>query len=274
MKKALIAILSLMWLGTLGYTAARITNSDISSSAAISYSKLATLTGDRALMTTQAGVVSVSPDITVAELGALNGVTSNLQTQIDAKQSSDADLTALAALSGTNTIYYRSGAATWSAVTIGSGLLFSGGEISQTFDYSDVWVVTANGYGSTHNKIRKFTTTRRNQGSSITYNNSAAADGATFTINTQGVYAITYTDQFSGSERLGISVDTAATTTDISSIPEDNRLCVNSTSAANDIELCSIVLPLNAGQIIRPHTNGVGSGVNTYGESFRITRVQ
>lgn len=42
----------------------------------------------------------------------------------------DGDLTALAALSGTNTIYYRSAANTWSAVTIGGGLGFTGGTLS------------------------------------------------------------------------------------------------------------------------------------------------
>ena len=47
-------------------------------------------------------------------------------------QAWDADLDALAALSGTNTIYYRSGAATWSAVTIGANLTFSGGTLSAT----------------------------------------------------------------------------------------------------------------------------------------------
>ena len=45
-------------------------------------------------------------------------------------QAYDADLTALAALSGTNTIYYRSASNTWTAVTIGSGLSFSGGTLS------------------------------------------------------------------------------------------------------------------------------------------------
>ena len=40
------------------------------------------------------------------------------------------DLAALEALSGTNTIYYRSGASTWSAVTIGSNLTFSGGTLN------------------------------------------------------------------------------------------------------------------------------------------------
>jgi len=40
------------------------------------------------------------------------------------------DLAALEALSGTNTIYYRSGASAWSAVTIGSDLSFSGGTLT------------------------------------------------------------------------------------------------------------------------------------------------
>src|SRR4029077_16837135 len=44
----------------------------------------------------------------------------------------DGDLTALAALSGTNTMYYRSAAATWSPVLIGANLTFTGGTLSAT----------------------------------------------------------------------------------------------------------------------------------------------
>ena len=44
----------------------------------------------------------------------------------------DADLTAIAALTGTNTIYYRSAADTWSPVTIGTGLAFATGTLSST----------------------------------------------------------------------------------------------------------------------------------------------
>ena len=44
----------------------------------------------------------------------------------------DADLTAIAALTGTNTIYYRSAANTWAAVTIGTGLTFTGGTLAAT----------------------------------------------------------------------------------------------------------------------------------------------
>jgi hypothetical protein len=42
----------------------------------------------------------------------------------------DADLTALAALTGTDNIYYRSAADTWTAVTIGTGLTFTGGTLA------------------------------------------------------------------------------------------------------------------------------------------------
>ncbi len=42
----------------------------------------------------------------------------------------DGDLTAISALSGTHTIYYRSAANTWSAVTIGNGLTFTGATIA------------------------------------------------------------------------------------------------------------------------------------------------
>jgi hypothetical protein len=44
----------------------------------------------------------------------------------------DGDLTSLAAASGTNTIYYRSGTDTWAAVTIGTNMTFAGGVLSST----------------------------------------------------------------------------------------------------------------------------------------------
>jgi hypothetical protein len=42
----------------------------------------------------------------------------------------DADLTAIAALTGTNNIYYRSGTSVWTAVAIGANLTFSGGTLA------------------------------------------------------------------------------------------------------------------------------------------------
>jgi hypothetical protein len=49
-----------------------------------------------------------------------------------AYQPLDADLTALAALTGTNTIYFRSAANVWSPVVVSTGLAFSGGNLTST----------------------------------------------------------------------------------------------------------------------------------------------
>jgi len=49
-----------------------------------------------------------------------------------AYQPLDADLTSLAGATGTNTIYYRSAANTWSAVNVSTGLAFSGGNLTST----------------------------------------------------------------------------------------------------------------------------------------------
>jgi hypothetical protein len=64
-------------------------------------------------------------------------------------QAWDADLDAIAALSGTNTLYYRSGANTWSPVTIGSNLTFGSGTLAAigggSGSVTSVSVTTANG---------------------------------------------------------------------------------------------------------------------------------
>lgn len=61
-----------------------ITNAMVKSDAAIAYSKLAALTASRALVSDSGGVVSVSA-VTSTELGYVSGVTSAIQTQLNAK---------------------------------------------------------------------------------------------------------------------------------------------------------------------------------------------
>jgi hypothetical protein len=65
------------------------------------------------------------------------------------------DLAALEALSGTNTLYYRSAANTWTAVTISTGLTFTGGALSVTAstyqpldaDLTAIAALTTNSFG-------------------------------------------------------------------------------------------------------------------------------
>ena len=59
------------------------------------------LTASRALQSNGSGKVEVS-DVTTTELGYLDGVTSAIQTQLDAKQASDAQLTDIAGLTPTD----------------------------------------------------------------------------------------------------------------------------------------------------------------------------
>ena len=73
--------------GTAAIGSGVVVNADISSSAAIAFSKMANLTASRALVSDSNGDVSVSA-VTSTEIGHLDGVSSNVQTQLDAKASS------------------------------------------------------------------------------------------------------------------------------------------------------------------------------------------
>jgi hypothetical protein len=78
---------------------------------------------------------SSSDSILVKNGGKIKAVASSsfaTTGDLSGYQPLDADLTAISGLSGTNTIYYRSAANTWSPVTIGSNLTFSGGTLSAT----------------------------------------------------------------------------------------------------------------------------------------------
>ena len=71
--------------GTAAIGSGVVVNADVSSSAAIAFSKMADLTASRALVSDGSGDVSVSA-VTSTEVGYLDGVSSNIQTQLDAKQ--------------------------------------------------------------------------------------------------------------------------------------------------------------------------------------------
>lgn len=127
----------------------------------------------------------------------------------------------------------------------------------------------SNGHGTTNTCIRRFSTTLANQGSDITYADSAAL-GASFTINTAGTYSITYSDNFDQPANMGLSLDSADLATSISNIAAANRLTQGLTSAASYCLSVSVALPLGAGSVIRAHTSGSSSGGNV--ADFTITR--
>ena len=107
-----------------------ITNAYIDPGAAIALSKLAALTASRALVSNGSGVISVS-SVTDTELGYVSGVTSAIQTQLNAK----ANDSAVVHISGTETI---TGAKTFSSI-IASSLTsnqFIAGNVTLSFTNS------------------------------------------------------------------------------------------------------------------------------------------
>jgi len=137
---------------------------------------------------------------------------------------------------------------------------------------SMVRVNTANGYGSTNNVIRRFTNVVTNQGNDITYADSATL-GASFTINTSGVYSVSYSDQFNTTQDMGISVNTSAPTTRISSIPVSEILTSAYTAGANLASCASATAYFPAGTVLRAHTYTNASGLNPTLCQFTIARV-
>jgi hypothetical protein len=144
-------------------------------------------------------------------------------------------------------------------------------QLTKTTAQSMVRLHTANGYGSTNTAIRRYTTTVTNQGTDITYSDSATL-GASFTINTAGVYAISSYESFSSVNGVGgISLDSAQLTTSVATITIANRLAMFVQSAANLGETVAWTGYLPAGSVIRPHNDSSAIGSST--SLFTIVRV-
>lgn len=111
---------------------------------------------------------------------------------------------------------------------------------------------TANGYGSTNTKIRRFTTIS-NVGPGLTGADSAG-NGYSVTVNEPGVYAITYSDASGSSIDFGVTVNSAQLTTNITSTTDADRIALG-TATAGLWGSISAVASLAAGDVIRPHSN-------------------
>lgn len=135
---------------------------------------------------------------------------------------------------------------------------------------SMVRVLTPSGNGSTNTAIRRFTTVSVNQGADITYADSATL-GASFTINTNGVYAISLTDCGNAAAYLGISKNSSQLTTAPQSISAADLLALINVGA-NTPGNASWSGYLPAGTIIRPHLNAVAVGSVTNG-GMTVSRV-
>jgi len=194
---------------------------------------------------------------------------------------------------GTNSTVYRANISIPSTCTqirvgfqvkaLNSGKILQFDDVQVTSDvtfYANVFetdsmvrVNTANGYGSTATKIRRFTTTLASIGSDIVYADSAT-NGASFTIQTPGIYNISFTDsQATTSSTSGISLNSASLTTAIEALTQSEVLAIGQIGSGSDenILVTSWQGYLNARDVVRPHSSGTNA-VSSRAQ-FTISRV-
>ena len=142
-----------------------------------------------------------------------------------------------------------------------------------TTPLSYIRVNTANGYGSTNTRIRRFTNIVNNIGTDITYADSATL-GGTFTINTNGVYSVSFSDQFTVANDMGVSINSTQLSTNISSVNVADILTAATTGGASYGAATSAVFYAATASVIRAHNAGSATGAAPNECQFTIARVQ
>jgi|TARA_R110000772_G_scaffold82491_1_gene174913 hypothetical protein len=147
----------------------------------------------------------------------------------------------------------------------------SGGTGSSALSY--VRLNSANGYGATNTKIRRFTNIVDNVGSDITYADSSTL-GASFTINTAGLYSVHYSDQFNAADQVfGLSLNSTQLTTNVGTLAVGEILCVVVNYNANWPSAASSTFYASATDVVRPHTQAGVTGSQNDLCHFTIARV-
>jgi hypothetical protein len=159
-------------------------------------------------------------------------------------------------------IFVSEGSGNWRCISY----VYADGRPLRTLN-SYVNVGTSNGAGSTNTAIRRFSSTINSAGTDITYADSATL-GATFTINTTGVYSISYTDSFNAPAGLAITKNASTLNASYASLAADQQLIETATPFANFRSNCSVTVSLVAGDVIRAHLDAN----NTNGASPAQTR--
>ena len=141
-------------------------------------------------------------------------------------------------------------------------------------DQQEIVINTPTGVGSTGTKIRTWTDgTKVVTGTAITYASDPSNNGDTFTINEDGVYAMSYTDQrSSGAMNFGISINASSLTTDIGSLATAEILTITNCTTT-DFTHCGTTRWLASGDVIRCHTAASTTLGTSASLRFSITQV-
>lgn len=126
---------------------------------------------------------------------------------------------------------------------------------------SQIRVEISTGNGSANTTVRYFQNIAIQTGSDITYA-ASSVNGDTFTINTTGVYTITYRDN---QNYNGITLNSTGLSTAVQLIPAADRLLL----AVGGSYPVTVTVPLTAGDVIRAQ----GSGAPSSSAFFSISRM-
>jgi hypothetical protein len=148
---------------------------------------------------------------------------------------------------------------------------FYGSHVVQATASSEVSVDTGNGFGSTGTFALRFTNTDVSTGTAITYSQSAV-NGDSFTINSTGIYGISYTDGTPSGDNTAISVNLSGSSSVTGSTPPANVLC-RGTMGANESTSCSVTTVLTSGDVIRAHRSVATDGGTNVAARFIIVKV-
>lgn len=156
------------------------------------------------------------------------------------------------------------GAAVWTAISGGS-----------SFTPSYWRITSANGHGSTNIYYRRAQSSPlESGGTDITYVDSATL-GSTWTVNSNGIYSVSYDDFRStgGIETVGITRnDTESGTVLVAKTQQTEILCRSSLNGGTEIQNCSWTGFLQSGDVIRIHTAG-NCDATTNSFQFSIARI-
>jgi hypothetical protein len=141
----------------------------------------------------------------------------------------------------------------------------NGDEISNVrepvVDRSEIVLTTANGHGSGSTRIRRFTTTEKSVGTSISYPGDSSTLGSVLTIMKDGVYCVWESGESraAGGVVAGASINSNELTTGIDSIAIATVLTYCQNAAAEPLAF-SITRRFVVGDVIRFHTIGTPDG--------------
>jgi hypothetical protein len=146
------------------------------------------------------------------------------------------------------------------------------------FDNTDVelYLDSGNGHGSTNTRIRRFSNIRKQTGRNVYYTYNSATEnteGAAVTISVPGLYRVNYSDGATVGYNFGVSVNTSAISTAMGSglsYGQGKRAFYG--GLANGTGHVSVELRLNAGDVVRPHTDGNPNGTSD-NMRFQLIRI-